>query len=195
MLTTIPQSYLYQQYKDDSDLQAFVSSYNSITQAYLDYLNSLNLPVYTMLSGALLDWIGLGYYGYQRPTIGTVTGSVFGAATFGQVEFGQGTIGMVLASDDIYQRILTWKLHRGDGMYCTIQWLKNRLKRFLIGVNGTSPVIDNTQEISVHISNSNEIFITIHYPSNQAIALILQSCLQDGILDMPFKYTLSVSIV
>ncbi len=195
MLTTIPQSYLYQQYKDDSDLAAFVASYNSITQAYLDYLNALNLPVYTMLSGALLDWIGLGYYGLQRPTIGTVTGSIFGAATFAQVQYGQGTIGMMLATDDIYQRILTWKLHRGDGMYCTVQWLKNRLKRFLIGVNGTSPTIDHTQEISVHISNSNEIFITIHYPSDPASALILQSCLLDGILDVPFKYSLSVLIV
>src|SRR5215472_11594549 len=38
---------------------------------------------------------------------------------------------------------------KGDGRYFNIPWLKRRVKRFLIGVNGSSPHIDNTDDISI----------------------------------------------
>ena len=139
MQTKTISSYLYQGFQDDSDVAAFVASYNSMTQGYVDYLNNVGLPIYTQLSGALLDWIGAGYYGYPRPTIGIPAGAIFGTAAFNTVQFGSGSLNAITVNDDIYKRILTWKLQRGDGMYCTIPFLKKRITRFLLGVNGTSP--------------------------------------------------------
>lgn len=190
--TTIP-SYLYKAYQDDPYLAAFVNSYNSITQGYLDYLNTINLPIYTGLSGALLDWIGAGFYGYPRPILGVPSGAIFGNVLFNQATFGSGTITTIAISDDIYKRILTWKLHRGDGMYLTIPWLKKRIKRFLVGINGTSPAIGDTNEVSISITNTNVINIAINYPSDQTSVAFLKECLNAGILDLPFNYTVSVT--
>ncbi len=54
VLKTIP-SFLYQQYADDENLQAFVASYNEMAQEYVDWYNQISLPVYTLQSGGLLD--------------------------------------------------------------------------------------------------------------------------------------------
>ena len=67
---TIP-SYLYWQYQNDPDIAAFVTVYNQDTQSIVDWFNSVNLPIYTQLSGNLLDWVGQGVYGYPRPIIGS----------------------------------------------------------------------------------------------------------------------------
>jgi hypothetical protein len=58
---TIP-SYLYAQYSDDENLQAFVDAYNSLSQGYLDWFNSRPLGLYTSpnIAGPLLDWVGQG---------------------------------------------------------------------------------------------------------------------------------------
>lgn len=190
---TIP-SYLYLQYADDVSLQAFVSSYNQITQGYVTYLNNINLPIYTGLSGALLDWIGAGYYGYARPTIGVPSGAIFGnSSIFNQVKFGSGSIGLITASDDTYKRILTWKLQRADGMYFTIPFLKKRIKRFLIGVNGTSPLIDETIEVSIKITNTKILLIHL-YTTDTTSATLFQQCINAGVLDLPYNYTPQVSI-
>ena len=45
--TQLLPSYIYQEYSDDDDLQAFAASYNSLAQQYINTLNSLNLPIYT----------------------------------------------------------------------------------------------------------------------------------------------------
>ena len=70
-VTSVIPSYLYEEYSDDQDLQAFVNAYNTIAQQYLDWLNNANLPIYTgpIVSGALLDWIGAGLYGFPRPSL------------------------------------------------------------------------------------------------------------------------------
>ena len=69
MLTKILPSYLYTQYADDVNLQSFVSAYNTMTQEYLDWFNNINLPIYTVQSGTMLDWVATGLYGIPRPTI------------------------------------------------------------------------------------------------------------------------------
>jgi hypothetical protein len=69
MQPLILKSYPYQQYQDDPNIVAFFDAYNSIAQGYMDYVLGLNLPIYTQLSGPLLDWVGQGLYGFQRPTI------------------------------------------------------------------------------------------------------------------------------
>jgi len=41
--------------------------------------------------------------------------------------------------DDIFKRILTWNLYKGDGNRFSMRWLKRRIARFLFGVNGIDP--------------------------------------------------------
>jgi hypothetical protein len=79
-LTTVIPSYLYQEYTDDDDLQGWVEAQNIMQQDYVDTFNALNLPIYTgpIVSGALLDWVGRGVYGFQRPVIGPEIQSTFG---------------------------------------------------------------------------------------------------------------------
>ena len=47
MIPKIIPSYLYQQYADDANLQALVTAYNTLAQRYLDWFNTVPLPVYT----------------------------------------------------------------------------------------------------------------------------------------------------
>jgi hypothetical protein len=56
---------------------------------------------------------------------------------------------IVVADDDTYKRCLTWHYQKGDGKYFDVRWLKRRVMRFCYGVNGTSPEIDQTNQISV----------------------------------------------
>jgi hypothetical protein len=174
---TIP-SYLYTQYADDDDLQAFVASYNQITQTYINTFNQLNLPVYTGLSGALLDWVGRGVYGYPRPTIPAVAATTIGPInTYGPDFFVPlNTQESTAASnynttDDIYKRLLTWHFYKGDGKVFNISWLKRRIVRFLYGTDGISPVITQTYDIGVTFSAGNNVDI-IMPASPQADILI-----------------------
>lgn len=145
--TTIP-SYLFSQYTDDDGLQAQRLAYNQVAQGYLDWFNQINLPVYTGLSGSLLDWVATGLYGLPRPIIPTQAGpgvGLFNTVEYNQIEYNQYFVAQnqtfYTVSDDLYKRILTWQFYRGDGQQFTIPWLKKRVKRFLVGVNGTSAPI------------------------------------------------------
>ena len=72
MLTQVLPAYLYQQYTKDpynEDLQSFFTAYNNTSQVYLDNTNSLDLPIYTVQSYPLLDWVGTSIYGMPRPSI------------------------------------------------------------------------------------------------------------------------------
>lgn len=190
METKIIPSYLYVQYQGDADLQAFVDAYNNLAQQYLDWFNTVNLPIYTGLSGLMLDWVGAGLYGLPRPTIGTPSGAVYNVGIYNMVTYNSGTVGAIVVSDDVYKRILTWKLSREDGQYMNIDWLKRRCKRFLVGANGTSPAISNTYEISVQITTANTIDIVINYPSDPAMVTILIECLTAKVLDLPWQYNI-----
>ena len=167
-MTIVIGSYLYKEYDDDDDLQAFVYSYNVLAQRFIDTLNALNLPIYTQdaTSGLLLDWIGAGIYGIPRPSLSSNQGSVvgpFNTYTFNAVQLNgsyfNGPTNIVATSDDTYKRLLTWALMKSDGKICDIRWLKRRIMRFLIGVNGTCPNIDNTDQISITFGPNNEIAI------------------------------------
>jgi hypothetical protein len=117
-------SYLYTWYQDDDDLQAFVATYNSMTQTYVNWFNQIGLPIYpgVLIVGSLLDWVAEGIYGYTR------------------------LAGM---SDDILKRTLTWLFYKGDGKYFNVVWLKRRVMRFLEGINGTDQGTATTYQVSV----------------------------------------------
>src|SRR5690348_2560014 len=122
-LQAVIKSYLYKEYSDDDDLQAFVDSFNEITQGYLDWFNSTALSVYTSpsISGALLDWIGLGIYGMPRPVLATSDQQTFAGydeRTYNTIPYNDLTLissgTAQVASDDIYNRALTWNLYRSE---------------------------------------------------------------------------------
>lgn len=190
METQVIKQYLYQQYQDDLDIQAFVDAFNGIAQGYVDWANNIGIPIYTTLSGAALDWVGQSLYGYARPIIGAISGAIYNTFNYNQQTYGTGVIQAQLASDDVYKRVLTWKLHRGDGRYTNVQWLKRRIKRFLIGVNGASPDLDHTQEISVQFGPNNAITVVINYPQDPASVGLACQYINAGVLDVPFQYSI-----
>lgn len=192
MLQNAIKSYLYQQYSDDDDLQAFVASYNKIAQQYVNTFNQLNLPIYpsAMIAGNLLDWVGQGIYGYPRPSLpGTPAVSVGPLNTYGpdfQVPLNTQTTTAgtsYVVNDDIYARLLTWHFYKGDGKTFNIQWLKRRIMRFMLGTNGTAPLISNTYPIGLTFSGH---VATIICPTYFA-APYLQSALQSGAAELPFQ--------
>lgn len=157
-LQTIIPAYVYDQYSDDADIQAFFAAHNKIAQSYLDWFNSTPLAVYTSpgIFGNLLDWIAQGIYGVVRPVISTSTSSFIAGVTafpvagipvagFEYLQSGQADS----ASDDIYKRVLTWILYRGDGMQMNTLWLQKRVARFLYGANGTDIPLEYINAVSV----------------------------------------------
>jgi hypothetical protein len=140
-------SYLYLQWREGAgadDLQAFVNAYNAIQQSYVDWFNSASLPVYSKQTGALLDWVAFGLYGFLRPllTMGAASGlgevNTFAVNDLVAVDdsFIIHPASFFDTSDDIFQRIITWYLYRGDGSDFSVPWLKRRVLRFLVGANG-----------------------------------------------------------
>jgi hypothetical protein len=197
---TIP-CYVYYEFSDDENIQAFFSAANAMTQQYVSWFNQISLPIYTGLSGTLLDWIANNLYGYYRPTLG-------GA----------------LVSDDIMQRCMTWQLYKGDGKTFNIEWLKRRVMRFLTGANGTDPGINQTYQISVTFGAPNIVYINIlpgvavlnggaifnafqfnqkqfneidqtvyNYLSGE-LPIVLQEALNSRVIEFPFQYQAVVSV-
>lgn len=182
-------AYLYEQYKDDADLMAFVREYNAMAQEYLDYANALNLPIYSGLSGGLLDWVGEGLYGLSRPSL-------------------QGS----LVSDATYKRLLTWRMYKGDGKRFSVAWLKKRVQRWMDGdllakpdtrnvsvtfqsvtniIGGFNSSVWNaiglnTLEISPPIAVGSDCLI--RYATNDQLFNLLQEANAAGLLDLPFQY-------
>jgi hypothetical protein len=161
-------SYLYQQYSDDADLQAFVDAYNSMMQDIVDTFNGLNLPNYTSdtINGALLDWVAQGVYGFPRPSLASGKYQTLGPYNTGMYNTQQYNFWDLLypdiistTSDDVFKRILTWHVSKREGKYFSIPWLKKRIAKFLFGVNGTQPIIDQTYQISVTFGPNYEVTI------------------------------------
>jgi hypothetical protein len=232
-LTKKLQSYLYEEYRDDDDLQAFVTAFNNLSQEYLDWFTNTPLALYTSdaISGPLLDWVGEGLYGMARPAlpsglsqdIGTYNTFLYNELAFNEYEV-IGSQNFYLTTDDIYKRILTWHLYKGDGKVFTIKWLKRRIMRFLFGVNGTDPDIDNTYPVSISFGVGNQVNIGIGLGTRKVLggslyddfdfngadfneldtsftpyptipeAAIFKAAVASGALELPFQFTYTVQI-
>lgn len=192
-------SYLYEQYADDANVQAFVSAFNDMGQEYLDYLDDLGLPIYSGLSGDLLDWVGLGVYDVQRPVLPfgrSTSDGLYAALAFATLAYAKTDItnsGSFSTDDDTYKRVITWHVQKGDGRQFTIPWLKRRVKRFLVGVDGTCPNIDETYDISVTFSGPRAVVVDV--PSSYDKAAIFQAAVEAGVLETPFQYSFTVNLV
>lgn len=216
MLTTTFKSYLYQQYADDQDLQAFVAAYNQATQAYITWFSSVSLPFYPGLSGDLLNWVAKGLYGMERPAVesqgtpalGTLNTQLLNVAPLNTFTPPVSATYYSL-SDDVFQRILTWQLYKGDGNRFCIRWLKRRVMRFLAGTNGLDPSpwypgfvvgTENTSAIGVGISGGT-VTVTIHQTTLASLITVtpqlltlFQQIFEAGILDLPAQYSYTVTL-
>ncbi len=72
-----------------------------------------------------------------------------------------GTGQLIGATDDLFKRCLTWNFFKGDGFQFDCRWLKRRIMRFLLGVDGVSFNVDQTYQISVLYGPGDEINITV----------------------------------
>lgn len=163
-------SYLYQQYNDDEDLQAFVDAYNQMAQSYIGWFANISLPVYTgpLITGKLLDWVAAGIYGIQRPVLPAGLSKMLGpfnTAAFNTIPFNDfkllGPASFYVTSDDVFKRVLTWHLWRGDGRTFDVRWLKRRVQRFLTGTDGGPGQTDQTYQVSVTFGAGNQIDINL----------------------------------
>lgn len=200
---TIP-SYLYKQYQDDADLQAFVDEYNGMTQYYVQWFASVGLPVYTGLSGALLDWVANGLYDLFRPTVevvGSLADGPYNTVYFDRASYPYDAFTAAIAnqffvaSDDLFKRILTWHLYKGDGKYFSILWLKRRVLRFLKGVNGTDVPVGDLSQISVTFASD---FVTIDLTRvtgvDPSLLNTFNYLIQGQLLELPPVYVFQVIV-
>lgn len=164
---SLPQ-YLYQQYNDDEDLAAFVSAFNQIVQEYMDWLTTINLPVYTGLNSEMLDFVMEYLYGILRPVLPYGVSKSIGplnTATMNSIPLNgyslQGPDQYFLTTDDTYKRIGTWYQWKGDGKQFNIRWIKRRIKRFLTGMDGGPGDTDQTYDISITFGVDGEININL----------------------------------
>lgn len=198
---TLP-SYLYVQYNDDENLIAFVDGYNGMTQTYLDWYNTASLPIYTLLSGSLLDWVAEGLYGIMRPvfaTVGTALTGPYNSDELNAEEYNIGTSGTASsfysADDDTFKRCITWHFYKGDGRTFTLKWLKRRCLRFLKGTNGADLNVTDSQQLSITISG---YAVTIDASAvtgvSTAILQSFQYAIEGGILELPPQFTYAVTL-
>lgn len=157
------ETYVYGQFGDDPDIQAFFAGVNTTAQGYVDWFNTTPLSVYTSpnINGPLLDWIGLGLYNIERPVISTLSSRSYGAyntVPYNTLAYGvrkhvsSGTAES--GSDDIYKRTLTWYTYLGDGRQMSIQWLRMRVARFIFGANGSDIPVEDSFRISISRSST-----------------------------------------
>jgi hypothetical protein len=200
MLTRVIPSVLYVQYNDDESLQAFVDGFNQLAQEYVDFFATAFLPVWPTLTGDLLSWVGRGVYGIRRPIV--PSGSVrfvgpYNSTAYNTIPYnGHGYVNSpasAAASDDVYKRVLTWALYKGDGRQFTTEWLKRRVERFLVGVDGLGDPLQDTYNVSVTIVAA-VVTIRIVDFDDLELAGIFASLLTSGVLETPFQYTFVVII-
>lgn len=198
-LNQIIPSYCYQQFADDDNIQAFFTAYNEYATQFLLWFNTLNLPIYTsgIVSGALLDWVNTGLYGFPRPTV--TTGALQSVDAINAMQLNLMAINnrkitsnesLQATSDDIYRRALTWNFYKGDGFMFNVQWLKRRVLRFLNGTDGISPVIQETYPVSVSITG--KAFTVTVATGNPTNVSLLNALINSGACATPFQYTFSV---
>jgi hypothetical protein len=198
---TIP-AYLYLQYQQDPNVGAFFDAYNLYAQAYVDYFNRLDMPVYTKdpVAGTLLDWIAASIYGISRPglpsSFGTPDVGPVNTFTPNQITLNGYVAGtpstFTTTTDDTFRRIITWAFYKGDGKVFTPTWLKRRINRFLDGMNGTDVVNDTTYGISVAPTGFKQWTITI---SDSPQAQIFKAAYEVGAIELPFQITWTVTLV
>lgn len=195
-------AYVYEQYSDDDNIQALFMAYNDLAQQYLDWFNAVNLPVYTSdtVAGDLLDWVAEGLYGISRRPLALLYKKYvgpFNTYPINTIAFNAQrlftTTNTFPVTDDVFKRVITWNFYKGDGFVFSISWLKRRIVRWLIGVNGTAPPIADVSSVSVSISGS-VVTVNIAAIANP-LAPVLVASITTGFCALPFQFTYNVTVV
>lgn len=221
-------AFVYAQYSDDSDVQAFFTAYNTLAQGYLDWFNNTPFGLYTssFVSDLLLDWLAQGVYGIERPVISTLSthrtagmnSATMNSLPMNELKIIQGGTAS-LATDDIFKRVLTWILFKGDGVHVSIPWIRKRIARFLNGSNGSDVSLDYLLDVSINIPTlspngqlgtvpMNTIAMNTRQTRSAKAANTLQIVLpsstiaqqfmillQEGYLPVPFQMTFEVKLI
>lgn len=165
-------AYVYVQYDDDANVSAFFYSYNALSQANLDQINSYQLPIYLNQTGNLLSWAASSIYGVFRPSlssggpraVGPINTFQFNTDEFNESKFVNSSTNYI-ADDLTYQRIIQWNTFKGDGYQFSIRWLKRRVQRFLHG----DIFPDETYGVSVRFTGPTDVLITVTRPNFRLI--------------------------
>lgn len=198
---TIP-AYPYVQYQGDDNVGAFFDAYNIYAQAYVDWFNNLDFPIYTKapVVDTLLDWVAKCIYGIVRPALTAKTGTPpqgpVNSFTVNSLPANAYRPGLpntyTVTSDDTFRRIITWAFYKGDGKAVTPIWLKRRINRFLYGINGTDILNDTAYNISVAPTGFKAWTITL--PTSDESKLF-KLAVEAGVLELPFQITWTVTLV
>lgn len=195
-------SYAYVQYRDDENIVAFFSAYNTLAQYYLDSMNALKLPYWPApyLAGDLLSFVVEGIYGQTRPERrfssekfpdGAYNTTEYDTVAYNdQTDYEAGVSRYV--PDEYWKRILTWDFYKADGQQFSIPWLKRRVARFLRGEAGRDPRIDETNDISVNV---NDGVFEISIPKVEpGISVFLKEAIEQRMVRLPFMYIFNVTV-
>jgi hypothetical protein len=167
----------------------------------------------------------------MRPTLSSGRNRTIGpynTAAFNVLPFNArrliGPADVTVTSDDIFKRIMTWNFYKGDGMVFSARWLKRRVVRFLTGVDGSAPNVDETYNVSVTFGGGivsirlavgtrtvlggalfnrhgfnrvpfNSLLTKfIPGPVQYPLASVLKEAVESGALELPFQYHFVVSL-
>lgn len=218
-----PQAYPYDEYSDDENVGAFFNAYNQLAAGYLQWYQQTQMAIYTQstVTGKLLDWVGNNLYGVTRPIIpnqpslvGPVNTTAVNAQAVNAAYVQQGLASYV--SDDIYKRMLTWVLYKGDGQQMSLIWLRRRIARFLYGANGADITVDKLANVGLELSATEwigawdtTVFNTLQFnemrnlpprtitatiPSGTGASQVFQQLAQSGMVPFPFQLSFEVVI-
>ena len=222
-LQSPPYAYLYAQYSDDANCQAFVDAYNGLAQGYQDWFLQTPLAIYTNtnISGALLDWVGNNLYGITRPIL--PTSSVGIGATNSYPTNSQATNSFYVqaglaayVTDDVYKRALTWATYLGDGKQLSLQWMRRRVARFIFGADGSDISVGELANIGITLRINRQLgpfntqvfnrlafnelesetprTMTIAIQNGGSIGPIFQNLVASGMLPLPFQFNYEVTV-
>lgn len=153
----------------------------------------------------LLEWVLLGLYGIARPTLGALissvsTGDRYNTWRYNTRRYNQfsltNTYSYSTANDDLYKRVATWNLYKGDGPQFTTRWLKRRVVRFLTGTDGIDPGVQETYGVSVTYAANYAITISCdHLYPGASFITDLSELMASGALNVPQLYKFTVVTV
>lgn len=214
MIDEIIPAYLYTQYNDDKNLQALIDAYNHEAQNFYAWLRDSRLPIFQggYNSGEQLKWIVKGIYGEDVPILKATKRA--GKGPYNTVEYNILPLDayrqlynndVIVVSDDLFKRVLMWNFYKGDGKQFSVSWLKRRVMRFLNGIDGADIPNDQHWPISVKfvddvinivIDTTGEGFSSATTMKNSSFdyAPLFKGAMEGGILNMPYYYTISVTI-
>ncbi|QHI95518.1 hypothetical protein GT348_03865 [Aristophania vespae] len=201
--TLIAPAYAYQQFTDDSNIVAFFDAFNQMATETLTWLAEHPFPLYigSYLTGGFLDYCAYCLYGQFRYKISYVQLQQYGGAlndqdinriAIDEIIVQKNYLGTTI-NDDLFKRILTWNLYKGDGLSFTIPWLKRRIMRFLTGNEGQVWRFNSCQNVDVKVKGRIVAITITPGDWDSSLISVLDRIINNGILNIPPIYNYAIS--